>query len=79
MSKTYFLEATYSLNDYALGVPDDKLCNILGFQDGSGCGFGQRDISWYFKTEKARNKALKKACALKLEKVNLIAYEIDTD
>lgn len=57
MSKlTYCLQIVYPAQHYPKG--DHTLEELLGSCSASGMGFGERDLSWYFKTVKAMDKKL---------------------
>lgn len=69
---------TYALSiefpgEYAFTNFEDELATV--FTGGSGSGFGGRDMSAYFKSEKARAKAIPKAQKI-LEKFNMTSKAV---
>lgn len=59
----YLLELVFPA-DENMWVNDSKITKVLGLCDGSGYGFGERDMAYYFKNIKDLNRAVKKLKAL---------------
>lgn len=64
----YVLGCSYDLSKHAWGSLDDALDMIVGESSaGSGTGFGQRDVDWYFTSATKRNQAFHSLESLQYE------------
>ena len=64
----YKLYVVYDLNEHDFGSLDKKIREAVGkYSDGSGAGFGERDIDWSFDTEKEMTAALARVIGLRLK------------
>lgn len=76
--KKYYLAVSYEAGmDY--GIIQGEIENILGYSDGSGYGFGRRDLTWNFNNIRSLKSAVKKVRALR-RRVKCQAWEwLDDD
>ena len=58
--------------------PDERIFKVAGYSGGSGCGFGERDHSWYDLTEAGAVKLTGKLKALKIKGCR-VDYRKDED
>jgi hypothetical protein len=72
MPKNYIVDLTYPADLFfstphgAADHPDTRIVKVAGYSGGSGCGFGERDHSWYDLTEAKAVKLKGKLEALKI-------------
>lgn len=66
----YCLAVCYPADKWPSG--DDEVCEAVGRkdQDGSGMGFGERDMQFYFKNKEEAEAARKKV----MEKCKFVVY-----
>jgi len=63
MTKEYYLEVSFNAGmDY--GIIQDEIEDLLGYSDGSGYGFGRRDLSYTFHNLNSLRSAVKKVRSL---------------
>lgn len=73
MAKDRFkIEVMYDIVHYP--KLDDKLHTLLGYSDASGAGFGERNMSWYFKSKTSAQKAFNKIRRLKNVYAKLVEF-----
>lgn len=56
------------------GTIEEEIYNLLGISDGSGAGFGKRDLSYYFNNKNSLRAAVRKVRRLR-RKIKCEAWE----
>lgn len=58
--KEYYLLLSFNANDDMWDI-EDEIKDVLGrYSDGSGCGFGRRDLSYYYDNLNSLRAAVRK-------------------